>query len=551
MPNFSVSTNSVVNQIKSNLQDRYESGYPILKELLQNADDSKAHRFRLDALPGWPSADNPLLRGPGLLIVNDGEFLEKDRAGITSFGESSKATDSATIGKFGFGQKAVFHLCDAFVIYAYGDSEPFSTVVNPFLGIVVDNNITPDWEPNHDTGLAKADLDLLYGEISSDFPDRGLIVWLPFRREGLRPAPDLEFSSNLPSELQTIKELTRPEELRVLLSALRHLQSIEIRAQDQLRCAITVNATDGRLLGPQDWTKGTRHFGGTINTGPDTSTVPFVGREATIQDSHLAQLRLTLHWPKTISVLHSAPRLEKGEPHGAATLLRATQSSQSQLRISWAVFLPISEAADIVVPLETPDLGQFHLLLHGYFFLDSGRRSIEGLLEKATDEEPSDASGLRRAWNTELRDSVVLPLIPSVLRDTLDAKMVTSAELAILVAAIAGDSWFVQNRRAICKENALLRVLEAPSGIVWRVVPSETALRPLPMAVADKPKRIGELFFDIHSWAKTRNTLLCIDKNASLTAEPMRWAADDLASLFSSLAPKAFQSGARYAEASA
>ena len=68
--------------------------------------------------------------------MNDGEFLEKDRAGITSFGESSKATDSATIGKFGFGQKAVFHLCDAFVIYAYGDSEPFSTVVNLFLGIV-------------------------------------------------------------------------------------------------------------------------------------------------------------------------------------------------------------------------------------------------------------------------------------------------------------------------------------------------------------------------------------------------------------------------------
>jgi len=88
MPDFRVSPISIVDQIKSNLQDRYDSGYPILKELLQNA----------------------------------------------------------AIGKFGLGQEAIFHLCDAFVVYAYGDSEPFSTVVNPFLGVGVDGNISPDWD---------------------------------------------------------------------------------------------------------------------------------------------------------------------------------------------------------------------------------------------------------------------------------------------------------------------------------------------------------------------------------------------------------------------
>src|SRR6266480_130940 len=113
MPDFHVSPISIVNQIKSNLLDRYDSGYPILKELLQNADDAEARRFRVEALPGWPIAANPLLRGPGLLVVNDGCFRKEDERGITSFGESSKATDSAAIGKFGLGQKAVFHLCDA------------------------------------------------------------------------------------------------------------------------------------------------------------------------------------------------------------------------------------------------------------------------------------------------------------------------------------------------------------------------------------------------------------------------------------------------------
>jgi hypothetical protein len=300
-------------------------------------------------------------------------------------------------------------------------------------------------------------------------------------------------------------------------------------------------ALEGPLwLRTLDAVLGTRSFGGTINTSPDKSKAQFVGREATIQGGRPARLRLNSHWPKTISVLNPTPQLEKGEPHGAATLLRAANNAQSQLRISWAVFLPISEAADIVIPVGATDFGQFHLLLHGYFFLDSGRRHIEALTAQATDVEPSDAAGLRRAWNVELRDSVVLPLVPAVLRSALDSKIVTSAGLAELVAAVANSPWFHSNRKAICKESALARVLEAPSGIIWRLVPSGTTLRPLPKTVADAPGRIGELFADMPSWAQTRKLLLCIDKSASLTAEPMRWTADDLGSLFSVLKIKDF-----------
>jgi hypothetical protein len=156
----------------------------------------------------------------------------------------------------------------------------------------------------------------------------------------------------------------------------------------------------------------------------------------------------------------------------------------------------------------------------------------------------ADASGLRRAWNSELRDSVVLPLLPALLRDALNSKMVTSAELAQLVAAVAGSEWFQRNRSAICKESALVRVLEAPSGNIWRLAPSGSTLRPLPKSVANAPGRIEELFAEIHSWAQVRKTLLCLDKSTSLTAEPMRWAADDLDSLFAVLSPRAFQSGA-------
>ena len=79
MPSYVPDPLAIVNLIKRNLQDRYASGYPILKELLQNADDARARRFSLDALPGWRDAGNPLLQGPGLLVINDNYFCRSTR----------------------------------------------------------------------------------------------------------------------------------------------------------------------------------------------------------------------------------------------------------------------------------------------------------------------------------------------------------------------------------------------------------------------------------------------------------------------------------------
>lgn len=119
MSNLSTPPRAIFRQIQANLKDRYGSGFPVLKELIQNAEDASASQIRFIAHAGWPDAINPLLRVPGMLVVNDGEFSSKDARGILSFADSAKGDDSAAIGRFGFGQKAVFHLCDAFIAHAF------------------------------------------------------------------------------------------------------------------------------------------------------------------------------------------------------------------------------------------------------------------------------------------------------------------------------------------------------------------------------------------------------------------------------------------------
>ena len=539
MSSYKSRPESIVNQIRNNLLDRYDSGYSILKELLQNADDAGAHRFRLDARAGWPNAENPLLRGPGLLIVNDGEFNQKDQEGILSFGESVKVTDDAAIGKFGFGQKAVFHLCDAFAVHAFGQEQPFRDVVNPFEDVKVEGNVTGAWKT-----LTESDAHLLR-EASADFQDQGLILWLPLRRKGLAPAPDAGFSSNQPTIEGTVRQVDKPDDLRSLLTTLRHLRDVEIQENGKTRRAVRVLHGD-RLLGPKDWREGTRTFAGVIATiatglGAQKESQRFVAREATVWNDCLRGLRSGDHWPRTHSALSSKPTPEKGEPHGAATLIRIAGPG-STLKIDWAVFLPVSEADRKSIPVNKPDLGCFRLLLHGYFFLDSGRRRIEGLGSPAVDDEPSDE--LRRAWNAELRDSAVLPLVPALLLDALEGKVVTSAELAAVTAAVAGNDWFQCqcHRRAICRNGALARVLERQSTIEWRIIPAETTIRPLPQSVTDHPERVQELFGDVHSWANQRGIALCVDPDAALTAEPMRWTPDELDSLFKGLSSRVFSS---------
>ena len=74
----------ITNLIADNLRDRYSSGFSVLKELIQNADDPGASLVSFGVSQGLVGAANPLLRGPALCAVNDGAFRAKDARGIRS-----------------------------------------------------------------------------------------------------------------------------------------------------------------------------------------------------------------------------------------------------------------------------------------------------------------------------------------------------------------------------------------------------------------------------------------------------------------------------------
>jgi len=128
----------IINLIADNIRDRYKTGFSVIKEIIQNADDSGSGddetekiAFEFGLSPGLPDSEHPLLRGSSLFFFNNGRFSPSDAVAIRSFGLNRKAIDEATIGKFGLGMKSVFHFCEAFFFMAHDQGKDYFEILNP------------------------------------------------------------------------------------------------------------------------------------------------------------------------------------------------------------------------------------------------------------------------------------------------------------------------------------------------------------------------------------------------------------------------------------
>ena len=106
----------------------YPFDMTILKELLQNADDAKATKMHIIVDMRRHREDHILseewakLQGPALLVWNDSVFTKEDLEGIQRLGLGSKRSDSETIGQYGIGFNAVYHLTDCPSFLTGGDT---------------------------------------------------------------------------------------------------------------------------------------------------------------------------------------------------------------------------------------------------------------------------------------------------------------------------------------------------------------------------------------------------------------------------------------------
>jgi hypothetical protein len=508
----------VVQRLRNDLGDRYKRGFPVLKELVQNADDAYATHVIFGIASGIPEAEHPLLKGDGLFVVNNGVFEDKHDRGIRSYGMSNKVADRAAVGKFGLGMKSVFHFCEAFFFLGQIGDRSISRIVNPWSvpAHLVDAfpPVHPSWESFTSNDAER--MRLAISEATAGLPPNlianSFILWLPLRRNDHRIEDGestgvivQEFPGDGDGSLAFLQDPALPMQVADLLPLLRHIREIRFLPRADTRFspfnAEVMNGAE-RLLFIQE--PGKRSLNGQILIhGFDQSTglARFLGQETHDWIDDLRILHGGPYWPETTNTDdRGRPTVErdKAEPHAAVVLTSAPAlTDRGSVTIRWAVFLPLEES---LVSQVLPCGGDrdFCFTLHGHFFVDAGRRGIHGfdVLGKGQPDEPVDSvDAVRIGWNQQLATKGTLPLLLPVLHQYVSSlKPAQREDTGRLLARALSESWLWSHFRNSLTTSGQWVLGLRREGPGWQLVDRDRPLLPLPPSIERDRERPWRVF---------------------------------------------------------
>jgi hypothetical protein len=488
-----------VNLITDNLRDRYKNAFSILKELVQNADDAGAGHLRFGIVPGNEEHPHPLLRGSGLVVVNDGAFTQKDFRAICSFGLNSKAADAATIGKFGLGMKSVFHLCEAIFFIAEGEGNLYRELLSPW-GM--------EFRPHWDVSGAQWETLLEYltsaslAAVKWNAETTPFILYLPLRRRAHLELPSGETAGAIiedyPGDSGRIAELLSEDEtgarLASLLPLLRSLRSIQVHLPSVERVPAPMHESklEPEALRPlRHHMEGQSRLSSVVRHGD--RSLRFVGWQRRVFTNRLTEIYKSAAWPTSWvrdELGRAQQALDKAQPHAAAIF--GQEIAPGLLTIRWAVFLPIEEHEEQVDL--SPKIGGYSLTVHGHFFVDAGRSGLYGLDadNESAQNNVQDEAWVRRTWNRELAGGAAMDMvIPALDRFSCDVGL-SEERASAIVSAISTSNFWLRWRRSIAANHKWVRTI-TKDGCSWKMIGSEATLA-IPRPPEGDPGRPWRVF---------------------------------------------------------
>lgn len=522
---------SVVLDIQRLLNESYGSGFTIFKELVQNADDVGASKLLLAGHEGCPEADNALLRVPGIFVANDGAVSGNNWEALQLASGGGKAGDEHAVGRFGLGQKALYHLCDAYVLFARLDGAPTPTtmVLNPFENIAQGDKAFA-WKD-----LSPADNALLKQWADARGFGQGLVLYIPLRTPVLRPCSGHDFSLTKAywTPREALRDIIDSEQLHASLSCLRHLRQIDIECPDERPWNFLAAPGFRRLAGPGKTAQAEMQseIEGTFSI--DSQTAQVHGWQTHKPDGRAAALRKLDDWPQ-VWELGGQVKESKATPHGGAIVCRhpAVTEAGARLRIWQAVYLPLGDpkttrtGRNRVLLAEAPLAGREHveIIVHGDFFVSSDRVDIR-----------HDES-IETRWNDALLAEASLPSVLDAIERAIVA-MPTDKDRVDLLRTLAQTPWWSRQAQNVCGNRVLARVRDKADAR-WRITDA-AGLRPLPEKETTRPRRLAAAWGGFSNWCQSNSFTLAY--GTTLGAMPPLWTDHELSELITGFGATAFR----------
>lgn len=472
-----------IEYLTENLLNSYLPGFPILKELVQNAEDAKATCLDYGWIEGIPNATHPLLRSPALFMLDNGEFTNKNAESIRYIlGGSSKPNQQDSIGKFGLGLKSVFHLCEAF-FYIAPDPErsdyPGCDIFNPWAGAKNKDKYHANWDGflPKDQDLMKTALQQILEKI--DYQEKWFILWIPLRQRSHSTIQDKEdgiplwikkgdnefFDKGIPDffgNKETKKQLNIVMTLLGTINQIRYWENdfgkpqfeITLKPTSQRRCSLSTLAHNTENL-----------IKGQICEG--VNVLDFVGSEIILESPEFNNIVKRPELPEKFRHI---------KPHNAIVFSRLSDNfsdNKSSLTLRTAVFLPIGEDQAI----ECQSQYSYYLTLHGYFFVDFARTGVLGWdknnlnIDKNKKTGDDDRISLEKEWNFYLYEVILTRILYTFDKFVCEYSL-SESEISAICKALRDSQLFKESsnrEKKICQNKQFILCI-TPQGKQWKLL---------------------------------------------------------------------------------
>ena len=293
--------------------------------------------------------------------------------------------------------------------------------------------------------------------------------------------------------LRFLEQPTLAHDVAEMLPLLQHLERVEHKGKS--------NGFVLRLDGARR-PMGDPQFEGRILLDDRRLVLTFSGRRLESPDANgwFEKIKKREEWPRPRyrdELGRECQREDKTSPE-AAVLFCAGHGNAIRSRLQWAVFLPLDKGREDLLAVHG-ERGH-SLVLHGQFFVDTGRKEIDAreCLDRAPEDlgDAPDEALLRKVWNQRLAQDVMLPLVLPALEHYAKRQELSDDECTALTKALSDSRWFRTFRTHICRDTVWMRTLRSGTDPRWRLIAGESRsrLRPVPTPPRSAPHRPWNVF---------------------------------------------------------
>ncbi len=433
-----------IDNIKNNLESyriQENNGFPILKELIQNANDAEATEMILKFFPGDETADHPLLKNnKGIFVYNNGPFSATNETAMRTIGGSDKKKDTNKVGKYGLGMKSIYHICDFFFYIVDGKRVDF---LNPWYKSQNPNYIHNDWSK-----VTSKDEEII--RKYSPQSQNGLSILIPGKIDYKDSTKNEEWhiANGNSVKIEFPFGSNKEDLIKDLMLCLSLLQEVSVKNKQHLTKIKYIISESDEFTIEKD---GENTIICKDKNSKIIRTVKFTSFSSSelIDDSKIGLFKILDEKKLIGDKIVGDERLRKSSFQLIKTNIPSERKGTGKLEVKFCVFLPLQKPSHLEANIFTDS--DYTLLINAPYMIGHDRQGMFGydsLTKDVNEETIKDISykeSASKCWNQLLSQNIVFPHLSNLFAESIKEGLCPDSDIQNILNGLKTISFSDKN----------------------------------------------------------------------------------------------------------